>query len=854
MMQLKKVLLGLCLMVILLIQILPVGWADPRHLIFEKEISGTKKSYTAYFPAGSPYTSNLLNIRPYPIRVWYEASINDEPNGYSQRNWPYISIKTINQSRVVGSELLSVGRDEHQKGFFDLPADRGMFLDMYTGRYANVFDDGGHHCSCKLEYQLDTTPPNAPMGLTMQNLEDGETIVDGSGIHTRKSPIGLTWDIPNDHGTEFSGFTSGPSEINGYQLLNNGTAYPNNTWFTSNQVSLTLPEGKYQFQVKARDFDNNQSAKGDELILYVDRSVNQVVLLSQPVVLNGNKAVLYWNPLPDLSGIDQYEVALTETTTEPVVGVIFSENSNVVSHQFSGDLDGTKEYYAWIRAKDKLGNLGAWKRTGPFGLTPEPGQLTTAEPTAVKNGNGEAEYHVNLTVSDVNAFKYVIYRKVEGSTASRVQVAELTHDEIAASNYQYNDGDNLAKHGQYRYDLATQNAAQKSAGESSLTVTIPNLAAEFAISGPEDQEYSTTRSQTFDITPKQDLEGDGVKFRVAYKRSTDTNPYYSSESLGESSFTYIFPDGVWELWVDTEEYDGAVKIPGTYQSSAHRSLEIQGTAPLPIALPGVFKATVGNPVTFETVALQLSGQPVSYSWDPGDGSDSVSGAAPEYTYTQTGNYTVTLTVVDSLDNTYQASTAVVADNTTQGTLAVNETWSGTHRIYGDVIVPVGVTLTIQAGTEVIVDGLPGQSADHALIVQGTLTVSGGATGAVFRPASGIAGSWKGIRVEGTATLSQATVLKAKRGLAVLTGASVSVSNSTFQENLVGLHACGGEPQVSNSSFCNNSSYGIKEDDGGHPVVTGCLFSGNGMDYYHQTLTELTMVELNNQEGNSGNHQ
>jgi hypothetical protein len=581
----------------------------------------------------------------------------------------------------------------------------------------------------------------------------------------------------------------------------------------------------------------------------VDRSVSEVVLPFRPVVLNGNKPALYWNPLSDLSGIEHYEVALTETDTAPAEGII--KNSNEITHQFSDELDGKKSYYTWIRAKDKLHNIGAWKKIGPFGLPSDPGLLTGATPTAVKNGNGEAEYNVNLTMSDVNAAKYVIYREVEGNPASRVTVAELSYAVIAATNFQYTDESNLAKHGQYRYYLATQNAAGESARESSLPVAIPNLAAEFTLSGPEDQEVSTVRSHTFDITPKQDLEGDGVKFRVVYKLGTET--YYSSPELGSSSFTYTFPDGTWEWWIETAEYDGTVEIPGTFQSSSHRSLVIQGTEPLPVALPGGFKATVGNPVTFKAIALQLSGEPVSYSWNPGNGSDPVSGATPEFTYMQTGNYTVTLTVADNLENTYQATTTASVGNTTQGTMAVNETWSGTQRIYGDVIVPVGITLTVQSGTEVIVDGLPGESADNAIIIRGILTVNGGESGAVFCPASGIPGSWKGIRVEGTATLTNATVQKSKRGLAVLAGASVAVTSSTFQENLVGLHACGAGPQVSNSTFSNNLSYGIKEDAGGHPVVTGCLFSGNGMDYYHQTLTELTMAQLNDIEGNSGNH-
>jgi hypothetical protein len=260
MMQIRKIFLGLFLLGNLLIQILPVGLADLNHTIFQKEISGKKKSYNAYFPADSPYILDKLRIRPYPIRIWYDTSISPEPYGYEQRNWPYISIKTINSSGVLGSELLRVERGENLKGYVDLPANLGMYLDMYTGRYAIYFlffsDDGGHVCSCKLEYQLDTEVPNAPMGLTMQNLGGGGVIVDGSGVHTRNDPVILTWNIPDDKGKTYNGFTSGPSPSTamGYKLYNQDTAYISN-WISDHQVTLSLPEGQYQFRVKARDFD-----------------------------------------------------------------------------------------------------------------------------------------------------------------------------------------------------------------------------------------------------------------------------------------------------------------------------------------------------------------------------------------------------------------------------------------------------------------------------------------------------------------------------------------------------------------------------------------------------------------------
>jgi hypothetical protein len=50
----------------------------------------------------------------------------------------------------------------------------------------------------------------------------------------------------------------------------------------------------------------------------------------------------------------------------------------------------------------------------------------------------------------------------------------------------------------------------------------------------------------------------------------------------------------------------------------------------------------------------------------------------------------------------------------------------------------------------------------------------------------------------------------------------------------------------------NNVYGIKEDESGRPVVKGCRFSGNGVDYYHLELTEISMEQLNGMPGNEGN--
>lgn len=92
--------------------------------------------------------------------------------------------------------------------------------------------------------------------------------------------------------------------------------------------------------------------------------------------------------------------------------------------------------------------------------------------------------------------------------------------------------------------------------------------------------------------------------------------------------------------------------------------------------------------------------------------------------------------------------------TTSGTLTTDETWSGTINITGDVTVPMGLTLTIEPGTEVVFTALSDDTAGGSdssvseLIINGSLIAIGTeankimfTSGAFFK----VKGDWGGIR-------------------------------------------------------------------------------------------------------------
>ncbi len=340
---------------------------------------------------------------------------------------------------------------------------------------------------------------------------------------------------------------------------------------------------------------------------------------------------------------------------------------------------------------------------------------------------------------------------------------------------------------------------------------------------------------------------------------------YALTEDAEVQFALIATDGTSKSFNETAKAgDNYVTFneidPGTYTLKAkpidlagrvgeEKEQKIRVNNPPQITWPKEFNASPGEPIQFTAEIKDSDGYPVEYEWNPGDGKPNLLGVSPEYFYTQVGDYTLTLTVTDNDGGKGTASTVVKIRNTTSGSLYMDEVWSGEHHLSGKVTVLLGVNLTILPGTRVIVDGNPEET---ALNVEGTLTIQGGTQNVTFSSAIGTPDCWKGIYIKGQGNLEGVIIQHAIRGITIVDGANVSVSNCILQNNKVGIHVYGVKPMISNTSFLNNIWYGIKEDSGGRPNVINCLFSGNGMDYYMEDLCGITMENLNEVEGNYGN--
>ena len=79
------------------------------------------------------------------------------------------------------------------------------------------------------------------------------------------------------------------------------------------------------------------------------------------------------------------------------------------------------------------------------------------------------------------------------------------------------------------------------------------------------------------------------------------------------------------------------------------------------SISGTYSGDEGSPITFTGSGSDPNNDPLSYSWDFGDGGTAF-GPTPTYTYTDDGLFTVVLTVTDDNNATDTASTTVTVNN------------------------------------------------------------------------------------------------------------------------------------------------------------------------------------------------
>ncbi|MFP4662230.1 MAG: PKD domain-containing protein, partial [Halanaerobiales bacterium] len=255
-----------------------------------------------------------------------------------------------------------------------------------------------------------------------------------------------------------------------------------------------------------------------------------------------------------------------------------------------------------------------------------------------------------------------------------------------------------------------------------------------------------------------------------------------------------------------------------------------------------------NRTQYKGRALELSasvndsdGEIKEYIWDFGDGSEQSNEVEPSHVYTELNRYKIILSCIDNDGGESSASIFIDITNTLEGQLAMDEIWDGPMNIIDTVIVPEGITLTIESGEVIFPE-------NTSLLVLGTLQVNGMSENQViFRAETDL---WDGIKASGTASkvnIEHSLIKSAERGI-TLDSINGSVEGNLIgvllDDNKVGIHLVNVSPVIKECRITNNSLFGIKEDGECEPTLVDNVFLNNQIgDYYDSILTILSPEEL-----------
>jgi hypothetical protein len=165
---------------------------------------------------------------------------------------------------------------------------------------------------------------------------------------------------------------------------------------------------------------------------------------------------------------------------------------------------------------------------------------------------------------------------------------------------------------------------------------------------------------------------------------------------------------------------------------------------------------------------------------------------------------------------------------------INQTWTPAGSPYivkGDITVPSGSFLNIQAGTEVQIANtdLQGAGLDPSRVevtIKGSLDIAGTAMSpVVFKAQLGSSkGIWYGIVADPAATLVKLTNTTVSHAVSAIESSApgnvLQVSGSTFSVSSTGIHLLEGSPTLSNITLDQNS-YGLYAGNGSSFTLAGC---------------------------------
>ena len=268
-------------------------------------------------------------------------------------------------------------------------------------------------------------------------------------------------------------------------------------------------------------------------------------------------------------------------------------------------------------------------------------------------------------------------------------------------------------------------------GSDSTTATINPAGGNTPPVAQANGPYSGTEGSAVQFSSNGSLDADGSIVSYAWNfgdgsASATANPVHVYVAAGTYNVSLTVTDDAGDSTADA--------TTATIEA-------IVVNAPPAADANGPYSGYVGDTIVFDGSASRDSdGTIVRYDWDFGDGTTSAdAGPAPTHVYAATGQYTVTLTVIDDAGATGRASSsatiterAAATDGETQynsycaschgdpwAEPAVDSALAGAHRVTGARACSIEASIF---GTYVFQDGAPGMQFLQGLVNNGSVDV------------------------------------------------------------------------------------------------------------------------------------
>ncbi len=502
------------------------------------------------------------------------------------------------------------------------------------------------------------------------------------------------------------------------------------------------------------------------------------------------------------------------------------------------------------------------------GFISDPGGVGRMELTISDAESGIAAYRWALIPNETTALEE------NWSALSSLEDVEYGLSKVVLRNHYFSNSRELIEGNLYQ--LAVQ--AVNRAGVMSTPVYSAPLIADFtAISLDVDYSRSGLKSE---VSPSGEtrivvngddqivltLSENSVSFGKISWLLLDTGgiPFDKGDALLRDDEELVIPflpgdnplAGEYRLSLKTQDIagrQGYQSLPIRLNSPPSVEVSEINTRPgLPVSLDGMVEFFDEDGIALWSIALYGDDELLGF-WNDIDLDSWSTELSHREPMAQTSEYRLLIEATDTLGLTGSGEAGITVRNTSEGELFADEYWSGTHRITGPVVVPSGRNLTLAPDTEILAVVVPGAENLPSLIIEegAQLLHEGTAT---YRPDSlSSEDFWSGLVVRGTAFFDGVTIEKALRGLSLIGSGVDSLSNISFLSNKIGLHLYNASPQVDGCLFSGNLYYGVKEDGGASPVMTGNRFDSNGYDYYHEGGLLLDADRINGlSSANKGN--